>query len=247
MSTIYDVNETMHRLGVKLYPNHLEGGEGTYIVRIANEASATIEDVCAAMVKRGGYTGSYDELVRAVEHFFKEMMYQIANGFSVNTGFFKLYPAVSFPSKKEEGGPDHHITLRLLPLKPLRRLLNSIEVIVEGRTGTPAWISEFMDQETGTANTLGTPGNIFAIHGRRIKIAGDDPDCGLYFVPLDDPGKAVKAARIVENTASKITGITPSTGCPENRIEIRTQYSGATNTPLKAIRVIPSPFVLKEG
>jgi hypothetical protein len=38
MSDVYDVNERMHKLRVKLYPNYLPGGEGTFIARTINEA-----------------------------------------------------------------------------------------------------------------------------------------------------------------------------------------------------------------
>jgi hypothetical protein len=67
---------------------------------------------------------------------------------------------------------------------------------------------------------------MFVISSNRIKIAGDDPSCGLYFVPIDDPSKAVKVERIGENTPSKITGIVPNVDSLQNKIEIRTQYTG---------------------
>jgi hypothetical protein len=42
------------------------------------------------MRNRGGYDGSHDEAVKTVNHFFKEMMYQLCDGFSVNTGWFTV-------------------------------------------------------------------------------------------------------------------------------------------------------------
>jgi hypothetical protein len=49
---------------------------------------------------------------------------------------------------------------------------------------------------------------------------------------VDDPGKAVKVTRIMENHPHKIIGIAPATQYSKNKLEIRT---------------ITSPFILEEG
>ena len=81
--------------------------------------------------------------------------------------------------------------------------------------------------------------------GNKIKVAGDDPSCGVYFVPEDDPSRAVKVSRIGENSASMITGISPDTEHWKNRIIIRTQYSGSKSVFLKSPRVIQSDFIVE--
>ena len=88
---------------------------------------------------------------------------------------------------------------------------------------------------------------MFTLIGEKIQLKGDQPEVGLYFVPVDDPAAAVKVTRIAENTASKIVGIAPATGHQYNRLEIRTQYSGGSNTFLKTPRVITSDFILEEA
>ncbi len=55
MSDIYQVKEKMHKMRAKLYPSYLPGTEGKYIARTANEASVSIEDICASMKNRGGF------------------------------------------------------------------------------------------------------------------------------------------------------------------------------------------------
>jgi len=121
-----------------------------------------------------------------------------------------------------------------------------ISVEIEGVADIGGYIGEFYDYEEDSVNTLYAPGNMFAINGHKLKIAGDDPGVGVFFVPVDDPSKAVKATRIAENMPAKITGAAPRTGFRLNRIEIRTQYTGAINTPLKNPRVITSGFTLEE-
>jgi hypothetical protein len=87
---------------------------------------------------------------------------------------------------------------------------------------------------------------MFCITGAKITVTGDDPNCGVFFVPIDAPDQAVKVGRIGENTGSMITGIIPEVAHKINRIEIRTRYSGSSTIMLKAPRAITSSFILTD-
>ena len=95
------------------------------------------------------------------------------------------------------------------------------------------------------ANAAFASGDMFSITGYKIKIAGDDPSCGVYFVPVDDPSKAVKVTRMAENNPAKITGIAPVTEFARYNIVIRTQYAGSGTILLKTPRVITSRFIIE--
>jgi len=115
MSDIYQVKEKMHKMRAKLYPSYLPGTEGKYIARTSNEATVGIEDICASMKNRGGYDGSYDEALKVVRHFFKEMTYQLADGFSVNLDYYTVHPNINgtFRSTAElHNHKDHPIDFR---------------------------------------------------------------------------------------------------------------------------------------
>ena len=129
----------------------------------------------------------------------------------------------------------------------MKSLTKFIKVEIEGIANTNGYINEFIDFEEDSVNTLFVPGNQSAIHGYKIKIAGDDPTVGLYLVPVEDPSKAVKVTRIAENSAGKITCILPETHYMTNRLEIRTQFAGSGNTFLKVPRVITSSFTIDEA
>jgi hypothetical protein len=120
-------------------------------------------------------------------------------------------------------------------------------VEVLGLADVNGYIDEFIDVEANSINGTATAGNQFIIHGHKIKIAGDDPTVGVYFVHAEDvpPGKE-KATRIAENSANKIIGIIPSLPGSPVRLEIRTQFSGSGGNFLKAPRVITSNFTLVE-
>jgi hypothetical protein len=111
---------------------------------------------------------------------------------------------------------------------------------------TNGFIDYLVDQEEDDfGHNMYLNGSMVAIYGSKIKIAGDNPANGVYFVPVLDPSKAKKMTRVGENNPSKITGIAPDTEYAQNRIEIRTQFNGTKDTFLKEPRVITSAFILE--
>jgi hypothetical protein len=250
MAIINNVTEVLHRIRVRLYPNYLPTAEGAYIARTDSEASLTIEQICAALKNRGGYGGDYEDLVEAVKQFFDETAYQLCDGFAVNTGYFSIHPNIggTFNNTSEiHDHKKHRISFRFRTGSKLRRLIQHIAVDIEGIADTGGYIDEFIDIEEDSINAHYLPGNQFILHGHKIKIAGDDPGVGLYFVPVDDPSKTMKVTRIAENGSTKIIGVAPGTGSSPVKVEIRTQYTGTSNTFLKNVRVITSGFVLEEA
>ena len=248
MSIINTVNGVLHHIRIKLYPNYLPKSEGTYVARTDNEASLSIEQVCAAMKDRGGYGGSYEDLVENVKQFFDESAYQLCDGFAVNTGYYSIHPNISgvFASINEvydqrKNPVNFKFRIRL----PLRNLARHIAVDIIGAAEVNAYIDEFIDNDENSTNGIFTPGNLFSISGNKIKVAGGNPDCGIYFVPVDNPSKAVKVQRMAENGSSKLIGIAPDTRFRYNKVEIRTQYTGSAKTFLKVPRIITSSFVIE--
>jgi hypothetical protein len=123
-------------------------------------------------------------------------------------------------------------------------LVKFITVDITGIADSNAVIDRFIDRDENSVNRVFAAGDMFCITGNKIKVAGEDPSCGVFFVPVDDPSKEVKVTRIGENSASTVTGIAPDTQCKFNRVEIRTQYTGSASTFLKAPRTIASDFVI---
>jgi len=250
MAIINNISEVLHHIRVKLYPNYLHNVDGAYIARTDSDASLTIEQVCAALKNRGGYGGDYEDLVEAVKQFFDEAAYQLCDGFAVNTGYYSIHPNVggTFNSVTDiHDHTKHPVTFRFRTNLKLRRLIEHIGVDIEGIADTNGYIDTFTDSEGGSVNSVYVPGDMFVIHGHKIKVEGDDPACGVYFVPVDNPSGAIKVSRIAENTASRVTGIAPAVGNAANRIEIRTQFSGTAGRPNKTMRTITSAFTLEEA
>ena len=250
MSSVYEAKEEMHRLEAVLYPNRLAGGDNTYLARNTKEKTIDVGAVCAAMKNRGGYEGSHDEAVKTVSHFFKEMMYQLCDGFSVNTGWFTVSAHIGglFHSATETFDPKkHQVSFRFHMLKAMKALTSLIEVVVNGPVEDPAFISDFRDMEARDSGCRFEPGHVCEIVGRRIKIEGDPAQTGLWMAPVSDPARRVKVERIVDNTPARVQFIPPATGRIDSRLEIRTFYSGSGSGELSSVRTITSPFVITEA
>jgi len=217
------------------------------MARTDDEASLTIEKVCETMKDRGGFTGKYGDLVEYVRQYLDEVAYQLCDGFSVNMRYFTIHPHIegSFESLKEVyDSKKHPINFKVRVRKPLRDITRNVTVDIQGLAEKSAFIDEFTDTDEGFVNSQFIPGDLFNLTGSKIKLDGNDPGCGVFFVPVEEPRLAVRVDRIVVNNASLVAGMAPNTGHALNRIEVRTQYNGSA-VFLKSPRVIASDFVLE--
>jgi hypothetical protein len=248
MSGLTTVTEVLHRIRVKLYPNYLPKIEGEYIARTDNEAALTIEQVCSALKNRGGYTGSYEDIVEHVKLFLDEAAYQLCDGYAVNATYFSVHPKVrgTFNSKHERATEEAHpVAFAFRVRGPLRDIAKYIVVEVEGVADTNGYIEELTDIATGAVNEIVTPGDNITITGHKLKVMGDARKAGLFFVAPGTPEIAAKVPRLAVNDPSKLVGIVPQLLPDKNwYVEVQTTYSGASNTPLKEMRVIRSDFTV---
>jgi len=249
MSLIKPILEVLHSVKAKLYPSRLPGRENEYIARSACEAVLKPEDVCAAAIDRGGFTGTYEDMVSCVRMYHHEMMYQLCNGNAVDNGYFSVRLGIkgSFRTPHDAFDPKRHkITFKFRADEKMRRLKEYIRIDVQGLARTQGAIDLFYNIDRNSDVNAYTPGDFFYITGVKIRLFGPDPECGVYLVPVDDPAAAVKITRLVKSTSTKLIAMAPRTGHRYNRIEVRTQYTGSINVLLKTPRIITSRFILEE-
>jgi len=248
MSIVKEVNEVVHRVRVKLYQSHLPGTEGKYVARTSNEKALTVEDVCAALKNRTGFTGDYTTLVENVKAYFDEAAYQLCDGYAVNTGYFSLFPNIGglFISPDDTFKRDEHpLTFRLRIGGKLGRLARAVNIAVDGIGGRLGSISRFTDKKSKTVNKELTGSGIFVISGKRIKVVGDNEECGVYFEAVGSGARIKVREEFIENSTVKIIGTVPVLLAPESyRVVVVTQFNGSANTFLKKPRTITSRFEL---
>ncbi|MDR1324416.1 MAG: DUF4469 domain-containing protein [Treponema sp.] len=97
------------------------------------------------------------------------------------------------------------------------------------------FISEVADLRIGSVNDLLTPGRNVRIIGTKLKVEGDDPSCGVYFVSEADGSRVkVDVADIVENLNAHLLIVVPALAAGAYRLEVTTQYAGGGSNLLKA-------------
>jgi hypothetical protein len=247
---LHDLKDVFHRIRVKLYPNYLPQIEGEYLARTVNEKTLSVEDVCAELKLRGGFTGSYNDLVEHVKMYHDEAAYQLCDGFAVNTGYYSIHPNVggTFDKLREGLTPEKHpIDFRFRINAALHDLTDRIEVYVEGLADTGAFIDEFTDLKTGLVNQRATKGGQFILSGSKIKVAGTSAKIGVFFTAPGSPIVSIKVSEVLAvNDPHRIIGIIPEL-LPDKlwRVEVQTQYSNGS-TLLKKLRTIESPFTVTQ-
>ncbi|MDR2364009.1 MAG: DUF4469 domain-containing protein [Spirochaetaceae bacterium] len=154
----------------------------------------------------------------------------------MNLGCYSVHPNVggTFDKVTEELQLGKHpITFRFRTRAPLRALVaEHIDVGVEGLAAVAGHIDEFIDVSTEAVNETLVPGGIFTISGHKIKIAGDNPEVGVYFIPVAGPDQRIKVSgNLAENPSVKLIGvIPPELAAGTYRLEVVTQFSGGNNT-----------------
>lgn len=229
----------LHTIKAWLYDNQLTEDQNDLAARAASERTLTVRNICESSVERGGADIGASAMEHAVELFHKEMVYRLCDGFSVNTGWYNASTHVKgvFTSPTENFDPEKHtVTVEFRQGAELRRELGMVSVSILGKAESGFFIGEAIDLRTGSVNDLLTPGRNARITGGKLKIEGDDPACGVYFVNESDASRIkVDPADIVENQNAHLLIVIPALPAGTYRLELTTQYSGG-NKPLKAPR-----------
>ncbi|GAB6392544.1 MAG: DUF4469 domain-containing protein [Treponematales bacterium] len=247
MAIINDVNEVLHRIRAKLYPSYLSAAEG-WIARTQAEAPLSIEDVAASAKNRGGYTGSYEDLVEHVKVFLDEAVYNLADGFSIQMGgWFSIHPHISGLFAKPTDPPDpvkNRLGFSFRERAELRNLAGKTAIEIEGVADTSGYIGRVIDIHTSSIDDVLSPGKVLSILGSKIKVQGDDPEVGVFFVSAADGTRTKVTEALSENGHSKVNAEIPA-ALPAGgyRVEIVTRYSGS-GTPLKELRTVTYQLVL---
>jgi hypothetical protein len=97
-------------------------------------------------------------------------------------------------------------------------------------------IQEVKDSVSGKVNECLTKNGVAEVYGYNLKIEGDNPSCGLWFVSED--GEERKASVIIENKPSKILAMIPALSNGKWQVKVVSQHTGG-GTLLK----IPKSFI----
>ena len=230
----------LHTIKAWLYPNYFQHVEGKFIARAKAETPLSIENICASATTRGGADVTYDTMVEAVKLYYGETMYQLADGFSINNGYYSIHPAIkgAFENAESHIDPEKNkVDFTFQKRKGMRDLLQHISIQLQGVAQTDAFIGDVQDILSQSVDDVLTPGGALAVNGFKIKVEGPNADNGLYFIEATTGTRTKITTHFIENHPSRVVILIPAFAPGVYHLEIRTQHSG-NSTFLKAPRVV---------
>ena len=237
----------LHRIKAYLYKNKFTKDPNHYTARATTERMLKIQDICQSAVIRGGADVSSETMQYMVELYLKEMAYQLCDGYGVDNGYFTLKPTIKgvFTSPEETFNPEkHHIRLLFAENERLRKALSVVELQILGMAKSNLYIKQVTDCKTGIVNARLTPQYNLEISGNMLKIVGDHPDVGVYFMNLQTNERIkVESVEIVKNLRSSLLVMIPVLDAGDYCLEIITQYT--TSGTLKEPRTTTFEHILR--
>jgi hypothetical protein len=222
--------DILHKIKANLYPNLLTEDPNDYVARVISERTLNVKEICNVAVTRGGAQTTAEAMEHNVNLFLKEMAYQLSDGYSVNTGYFTANTLIRgvFNSLNETFNTDKHAILyQFNQGDMLRKGLSSIAVEMKGLGDSSITINEVQDIKTGSVNDLLTPNRNLRIKGFKLKLAGENPAVGVYFVN-QATGERIKVepSDIANNNPAELMIIIPILVAGTYSLEVTSQFAG---------------------
>jgi hypothetical protein len=185
------------------------------------------DQIIELMLQRGTSVTKTD-IIAVLNNLEETVDYIVRNGGSVSLPLFDTGFSIGgvFDSAMDVFDPARHklhVTIRKSTV--LRTAEKEVKLTKVNAAGPQPIVLEVRDSVSGTVDTTLTSGGAVEINGVNIKLAGDKPDVGLYFVAAD--GTATKAVTIVTNKPGTLIALVPVLAAGEYQVKIVTQYSGS--------------------
>lgn len=231
---------------VWLKPNLLtKDVDNDYIAEVStSKQTLRNEDIAQRIVDEGSEI-KYDTLLSIINQHDRIIREAVCDGYSVLTGVAQFSPRVTgnWIGKSANFDPNtNKLTLDMVLSKEMRDALSTVGVEVLGvKEGGGAEIGLVTNTLDGNTDGYINPGEDILIEGTKIKIAGDEEMCGVYFVSLGTETETIRKVdrRLTQNLPSSIIARVPADLEPgEYTLRIVTQFTNSGSTLLKEPRTI---------
>jgi len=220
-----------------LIPNTL-ADDGSYMARVVAGKSYTSSDLIDRVLSERNLL-SRPDLEGAMAALEEAIVRIVQEGNSLNLPWLKLGYAMKgrFEGSYTKRNPENH---------PLEISVNAGSLLTDAlaeiqlnRVHAPdfgARILRLVDHQSQTTNKRLTPGGMFKIVGKRLRVAGDQSDAiGLYL--RDQNSKETEVSMILNNEPTQLSGQLPDDLAPGvYQLVIRTQVGTSGNRFLKEVR-----------
>lgn len=211
-------------LKYSLIENQLITGRNNYLARIKSLNSYDKAKFIKRLVGKGTLVTETDAVaaLNAIENTVIEI---IEEGGTLNLPLFNTSFSISgvFDSPLDNFDTNRHkLNIKLTKGTLLRTMENRVPVEKVNMVIPQPRILEVKDLMSGKTNETLTAEGVIVVRGNNIKIAGDHPECGLWFIGKD---VEIQAEIPSENMPSMLIAKTPALDEGEYRIKVVTQYT----------------------
>ena len=233
-------------LKYSLVENLLTERPDDYSAQTHSIATLDKEAVITRMLNRGTLLTRTDIL--AVLNGFEETVSEaLLEGYSLTLPLFNTSFSISgvFENPLDSfDGNRHKLNVNLTKGALLRKAEKDVKFEKTNTAAPLPHIQEVKDSVSGSVNEKLTPGGVIELRGYNLRIDGDNPSCGLWFVANN--GTETKANVFIENKPSKIIAMIPALPAGNYQVKVATQFSGSA-TPLKTPKNFIYPKTLIVG
>jgi len=185
------------------------------------------EAIITRMLQKGTLLTRTDIL--AVLNAFEETITDaLLNGYAVNLPLFNTSFSISglFEGAMDSfDGNRHKLNINLTKGTLLRNAEKNVKLEKTAARAPQPTIQEVMDSVSGAVNERLTASGVVELRGYNLRIEGDDPTCGLWFIA--ENGIETKAAVILENKPSRIMAMIPALAAGNWQVKVVTQFTGS--------------------
>jgi hypothetical protein len=217
------------KLKAWLKPNMLTDDPSDFNVVIESFGSIAPNGIIDELVKEGMEL-KRETALDVISRYNRKSIELALQGYNVNNGIVYMRAAVKGVFFDKKWNPEQHkLYMSVQQGADLRTAVAGATVEIMGEHPDPMSLFNVTDKSTGTTDVV-TRGFNMELKGTYIKIAGDDPKCGIYFIS----SKGNKATKIdpkyiAVNDPSKIMIIVPPDLEPGMyEVSIITQYTAGS-------------------
>ena len=201
-------------------------GEGYTAIAYPSGKSINQEELIDRIADRGS-TLTKTDLVAVFNIANEELTKAAEKGETINLPLLNSSFSISgiFDSPMDSfDGTRHKLNLNLTKGMLMREAEKKVKLEKTNTTAPLPNILEVFDFKSGTVNDRLTPDGVVEARGFNLKIEGDDPACGLWFVS-ENGQEQIKAEIFIENKPAKVTAFIPNLNPGKWQLKLATQFS----------------------
>lgn len=211
-----------------LRKNQLTEDPNDYTAQVSSSGSVGVQDVIDELLKEGAEL-KRETIVDVITRFNRKSADMVLSGYNVNTGLVYMRSIIKGAFYGKTWNPDvNSVYVSITQGMELRNAVAETTVEILGEQADPLEIISLTDQTTGKTDGTLTKGRNAELKGSYLKIAGDNPSCGISFQNVDtEVITKLEAADIVLNEPSRLLIFVPAAlVAGEYELTVSTQFSG---------------------